>query len=81
MLTQVLFVVSALVSAATASPLVARQSGVTILSDAQVDVYTPYTHYASAAYCPANQTKNWSCGGLYAPLYTILSLTDNGEYS
>ncbi|KIY71074.1 alpha/beta-hydrolase [Cylindrobasidium torrendii FP15055 ss-10] len=62
MLAQALLVVCALVSAGTASPLVARQSGVTVLSDAQVDVYTPYTYYASAAYCPGNQTINWSCG-------------------
>ena len=40
-----------------------RQDAVTPLSTAQIDAFTPYTHFAAAAYCSPNTTINWSCGG------------------
>ncbi|KAG7086415.1 hypothetical protein E1B28_002370 [Marasmius oreades] len=42
-----------------ASPIRNQNS---ILSDKQVACFRPFTHYASAAYCPSQQIKNWTCG-------------------
>ncbi|KAI6126017.1 Alpha/Beta hydrolase protein, partial [Pisolithus croceorrhizus] len=40
-----------------------RQS-ITGLTTSQIDSYTPYTYYASAAYCTAAQTLAWNCGSI-----------------
>ncbi|KIY53282.1 alpha/beta-hydrolase [Fistulina hepatica ATCC 64428] len=32
------------------------------VSDAEVSAYTPYTYYASAAYCTPSETFAWDCG-------------------
>ena len=58
-----LAVLAALFALVAASPLERRQS-ITTLSPAQVNSYTPYTHYASTGYCSASSTINWSCGGM-----------------
>jgi len=39
-----------------------RQAGFSTLSTAQIDTFSPFTHYASTAYCPASETLTWSCG-------------------
>jgi len=39
----------------------ARQS-ITALTTAQINAFTPYTWYASAAYCTNTQTLAWDCG-------------------
>ncbi|KAF8141365.1 Alpha/Beta hydrolase protein [Boletus edulis] len=41
--------------------LVSRQS-ITSLTTSQIDTFTPYTHFASAAYCDPSMTLSWSCG-------------------
>ncbi|KIJ55281.1 hypothetical protein M422DRAFT_23892 [Sphaerobolus stellatus SS14] len=51
----------ALVSAATAAVL-PRQGAVTAISSTQINSFTPYTHFASTAYCQPSTTINWSCG-------------------
>ncbi|KIJ04754.1 hypothetical protein PAXINDRAFT_21952 [Paxillus involutus ATCC 200175] len=49
--------------AVTASPtLSARQSNITALTTAQIDYFTPYTYYTSAAHCTPSQTLAWDCG-------------------
>ncbi|TFY56839.1 hypothetical protein EVJ58_g7393 [Rhodofomes roseus] len=50
-----------LVQAKPAPGLQARQS-ITALTSAQISAFTPYTWYASAGYCSASETLNWSCG-------------------
>ncbi|KAF9454434.1 alpha/beta-hydrolase [Macrolepiota fuliginosa MF-IS2] len=52
------------VSLVLAAPitLAPRQGTFSTLSTADVDKFRPLTFFASSAYCPANQTKNWSCG-------------------
>ena len=45
-----------------AAPLEPRQ-GITTLSTAQVNAFTPYTHFASTAYCHPSTTYTWTCGG------------------
>jgi len=49
------------VQAVPAPGLKARQS-ITALSQSQITTLTPYTWYASAGYCSASETANWSCG-------------------
>lgn len=48
-----------------ASPisLLPRQGTFSTLATADIDRFHPLTFFASAAYCPAAQTKDWSCGG------------------
>jgi len=61
------FLVAALFSAlavhpaAAAPSLLARQS-ITTLSTSQIDVFTPYTWFASTGYCQPDTTLSWSCG-------------------
>ncbi|KAF8336730.1 lipase [Amanita rubescens] len=45
-----------------ATPLEPKQSNIASLSPAQIDDFTPYTRFASIAYCPPNTTLSWSCG-------------------
>ncbi|KAF7986533.1 hypothetical protein HWV62_26246 [Athelia sp. TMB] len=39
-----------------------RRQSITALSTSQINAFTPYTYYASAAYCAASTTASWSCG-------------------
>ncbi|CAK5278174.1 unnamed protein product [Mycena citricolor] len=53
-----------LLLAANANPLAPRQSAdanITALTDAEIDLFTPYSYYAAAAYCPPNTTLAWNC--------------------
>ncbi|KAF8347910.1 alpha/beta-hydrolase [Amanita rubescens] len=45
-----------------ALPILRRQDSITALSASTIDALTPFTHFASAAYCPANETAVWQCG-------------------
>ncbi|KAF8735127.1 hypothetical protein AX14_002690 [Amanita brunnescens Koide BX004] len=56
-------VLSAIVSVLSvrATPLEPRES-ITPLSNAQITSFTPYTHFASTAYCQPKTTLTWSCG-------------------
>ncbi len=49
-------------------PLLPRQGTFSTLAAADVDKFRPLTFFASAAYCPADKTKDWSCGGKYSAL-------------
>jgi len=49
------------VNAAPASEKFKRQS-TTTLTQAEIDVFSPYTYFASAGYCPPETTFPWSCG-------------------
>ncbi|EGO01496.1 hypothetical protein SERLA73DRAFT_85185 [Serpula lacrymans var. lacrymans S7.3] len=50
------------IAAVQATPYhVARQS-ITALTTSQIDVFTPYTWYASTGYCTAATTLAWNCG-------------------
>ena len=57
-------VLSAIISVLSvrATPLEPRES-ITPLSNAQIASFTPYTHFASTAYCQPKTTLTWSCGG------------------
>ncbi|KAF8510192.1 alpha/beta-hydrolase [Hysterangium stoloniferum] len=39
-----------------------RQGAVTAVSTAQINSFSPFTHFASTAYCQPSTTINWSCG-------------------
>ncbi|GJJ11323.1 hypothetical protein Clacol_005555 [Clathrus columnatus] len=50
-------------SVAQASAVVLpRQGAVTDLTTSQIDAFTTFTFFASAAYCQPSTTINWSCG-------------------
>ena len=36
---------------------------ITPLTTSQIDAFTPYTYFASAAYCGLSEIQNWTCGG------------------
>ncbi|EIW75196.1 hypothetical protein CONPUDRAFT_132138 [Coniophora puteana RWD-64-598 SS2] len=52
----------ALAGLAAATPTPIRRQSITTLGQSDINGFTPYTWYASAGYCPANETINWSCG-------------------
>ena len=64
--------------AVNASPLnpVKRQATTTALDTTQINAFTPFTHFASTAYCDPSTTINWSCGGklLLMTVCAILTL-------
>ncbi|KAF8637491.1 hypothetical protein AX17_002795 [Amanita inopinata Kibby_2008] len=39
-----------------------RRQTITPLTTSQIDFYTPYSHFASAAYCDPSTTITWRCG-------------------
>jgi hypothetical protein len=41
----------------------AKRQSITTLSTAQINAFTPYTWFASTAYCSPSTTLAWSCGG------------------
>jgi len=65
MLTPCVFFASFLAFLAVkASPLghVKRQA-VAALTTSQINEFTPFTNFASTAYCDPGTTADWSCGG------------------
>lgn len=57
-----------------ASPLVSneKRQSITTLSANQISAFTPFTFFASAAYCDPSTTINWSCGcELLFPLHLV----------
>jgi hypothetical protein len=54
---------SALVAFAAPAPTALQERAVTTLSAAQLDAFTPYTQFASAAYCMSSIIQSWTCGG------------------
>ena len=51
------------VAAVQASPALSSRQAITALTTTQIDVFTPYTYFASAGYCTPAQTLAWDCGG------------------
>jgi hypothetical protein len=43
--------------------LVKRQA-ISTLSSTEISAFSPFTHFASTAYCSSSSTINWSCGGV-----------------
>lgn len=39
-----------------------EEGSITALSTAHITAFRPYTHYASAGYCPPASTLAWDCG-------------------
>ncbi|KAF8634616.1 hypothetical protein AX15_000821 [Amanita polypyramis BW_CC] len=60
-LLSLVFAVLAGVSSVQAAPVDLTQN-ITPLSSEQIAAFTPYTYFASAAYCQPNTTISWSCG-------------------
>ncbi|KAG9313247.1 Alpha/Beta hydrolase protein [Chiua virens] len=50
------------VTAVRATPALSSRQSITALTTTQIDVFTPYTWYASTAYCEPSQTLAWDCG-------------------
>jgi len=49
-------------SAAWAAPALESRQSITALSTSQISSFTPFTFYASAAYCQPANTLAWNCG-------------------
>ncbi|KAK2462711.1 hypothetical protein APHAL10511_005229 [Amanita phalloides] len=60
-LSSLLFSVVISVLSVQAVPLEPRQS-IAPISISQINAFTPYTHFASTAYCLPSKTIDWSCG-------------------
>jgi hypothetical protein len=46
-----------------ASPVeLSKRQSITALTSAQINAFTPFTHFASTAYCQPSTTKTWTCG-------------------
>ncbi|KIJ65404.1 hypothetical protein HYDPIDRAFT_130507 [Hydnomerulius pinastri MD-312] len=45
-----------------ASAVATQGPGITVLTTPEIKLYTPYTNYASTAYCAPAQTIAWACG-------------------
>ena len=54
-------VASAVVALPAPQKLTARQT-ISALGASQISSFTPYSYYASAGYCAASTTADWSCG-------------------
>ncbi|KAH8995119.1 lipase class 3 family protein [Lactarius hatsudake] len=52
----------ALVLAGLAHATVVKRQDITSLSTSQISSFTPFTRFASTAYCNPSTTVNWSCG-------------------
>lgn len=60
----VALLVAGFLSSASAAvvPSPARRASITALTTAQINAFTPYTHYAGIGYCKPAVTLAWSCG-------------------
>jgi hypothetical protein len=52
-----------------AAPVVQRVQGITALPSWQVAEFSPYSHFAAAAYCDPSVALNWTCGGKLLALF------------
>jgi len=78
MLTSRVFFASFLaVFAVEASPLgYVKRQAVTALDSAQIDEFTPFTNFASTAYCNSTTTADWTCGSKLSLIVTYIILTE-----
>ena len=42
-----------------------QHPGFSPLTVSEISSFKPYTYYASAAYCPLELVRNWTCGGMF----------------
>jgi len=68
------------VDAAPREPLSKRQS-ITALTSTTIDSFTPFTFFASAAYCNPSTTINWSCGANCAANPDFIPTASGGDGS
>ena len=45
-----------------------KRQSITALSSTQISSFTPFTYFASTAYCNPSTTLNFSCGGMFSIL-------------
>ncbi|KAF8633864.1 hypothetical protein AX15_001199 [Amanita polypyramis BW_CC] len=65
---------------ANAAPLEPRISSITALSINQINAFTPYTLFASTAYCSPNTTfPTWSCGADCQANSDFISVASGGD--
>jgi hypothetical protein len=59
------FLLASIVKAAPGLELVqpSKRQSITALSSTQISSFTPFTFFASAAYCNPSTTINFTCGG------------------
>ena len=62
-----------------AAAAVQRRGTPTQLSATQISAYTPYTYFASGAYCNPSNTLAWNCGGMRESLSVAPFLIAHSE--
>lgn len=56
-----------------ALPLLSLRGNFNALTASEIDYFTPFTWYASAAHCTAASTLAWNCGGMSSRIETKMS--------
>ncbi len=56
---------------ARATAVNVKREAITTLTSAQVSAFTPFTYFASAAYCNPSTTISWTCGGGFIRCSTL----------
>ncbi|KAJ4473289.1 lipase [Lentinula edodes] len=83
MFVQAFWSLVALAASAFASPAaragIQARTAITTLTTAQIEVYKPYTYYASAGYCSPTTTINWSCGTNCEANPTFVPVASGGD--
>ncbi|PPR00191.1 hypothetical protein CVT26_009043 [Gymnopilus dilepis] len=78
------FLVSALlfglsVVQAVPAPELSKRQSITALSTSQINSYTPFTWFASAAYCSPSSTLAWNCGANCAANSDFIPVASGGD--
>ena len=70
------FLLASIVNAAPGLELVqpSKRQSITPLSSAQISSFTPFTFFASTAYCNPSTTINFSCGGTFLQFFRFFFL-------
>ncbi|KAF5352567.1 hypothetical protein D9756_006170 [Leucocoprinus leucothites] len=72
----------AFVAVTGASPLNhAKRQSITALTTSQINTFTPFTRFASTAYCNPSTTSNWSCGANCAANSDFIPVASGGDGS
>jgi hypothetical protein len=54
-----------------AAALLPIRQSITPLTQSQIEVFLPYTYFASAGYCSPSYTLNWSCGSRESSIFNV----------
>jgi len=67
------------VNAAPATTELSKRQSITALTTSQISAFTPFTFFASAAYCNPSTTSDWSCGANCAANSDFIPVASGGD--